>query len=105
MTVAGCTPAPAVAATIRRLRSRKPRLRLGVRAADGAPGLREVRLLLPNALNAKPKRARRGARAHADGKRLPRRAIELSRDGELTRHAARGHAHAARAGSRRARCA
>jgi hypothetical protein len=84
MTVAGCTPRPAVAATIRRLRTRKPVLRLGVRAKDGAPGLRQVRLLLPNALSAKPRRARRGARAQANGKRLARGAIRLTRDGALT---------------------
>ena len=83
MTVAGCTPAPAVAAKVRRLRTRRPTLRLGVRAAPGAPGLRQVRLLLPNALTAKPRRARRGARASADGARLPRTAIALTRDGEL----------------------
>lgn len=83
MTVLGCTPAPAVAARILRLRTRKPTLRLGVKAADGAPGLREVRLLLPGAIDAKPKRARRGARAQAGGKPLPRGAIRLTRDGEL----------------------
>ena len=82
MTVAGCTPPPAVAAKITRLRTGKPKVRLTVAAADGAPGLREVRLLLPNALRAKPKRARRGARAKA-ARRLPRAAIKLTRDGEL----------------------
>ena len=64
MTVAGCTPPPAVAAKIRRLRTRKPTLRLGVRAADGAPGLRQVRLLLPNALTRS-----RSARAAAPARR------------------------------------
>ena len=83
MTVVGCTPPPKVAAKIRRLRTRKPTLRLGVKAADGAPGLREIRLLLPGAIDAKPKRARRGARAQAGGKPLPRGAIRLTRDGEL----------------------
>jgi hypothetical protein len=83
MTVAGCTPPPRVSAKITRLRTGKPTVRLSVAAAGGAPGLREVRLLLPNALTAKPKRARRGARAQADGKPLPRGAIRLTRDGEL----------------------
>ena len=54
-----------------------------VAAAEGAPGLREVRLLLPDALRAKPKRARRGARAKAGTTKLPRSAIKLTRDGEL----------------------
>jgi hypothetical protein len=85
MAVAGCTPAPRVAAKVLRLRTRKPTLRLGVKARKGASGLREVTLLLPNAITAKPKRARRGARTvvRADGKRLARRAIKLTRDGEL----------------------
>jgi hypothetical protein len=83
MTVVGCTPPPSVAARILRLRTRKPTVKLGVKAADGAPRLREVRLLLPNAMMAKPQRARRGARAQADGTRLPRAAIKLTRDGEL----------------------
>jgi len=83
MTVVGCTPPPAVAAKITRLRTGKPTLRLSVSAADAAPGLREVRLLLPNALRAKPKRARRGARAKTGTAKLPRSAIKLLRDGEL----------------------
>jgi len=83
MTVVGCTPNPAVAAKITRLRTGKPKLRLSVAAAEGSPGLREVRLLLPDALRAKPKRARRGARAKAGTTKLPRSAIKLTRDGEL----------------------
>jgi hypothetical protein len=83
MTVAGCTPPPRVSAKITRLRTGKPTVRLSVAAAGGAPGLREVRLLLPSALTAKPKRARRGARARAGAVKLPRRAIKLTRDGEL----------------------
>jgi hypothetical protein len=83
MSVAGCTPAPSVAAKILRLRTRKPTVRLGVKAANGAPGLREVRLLLPTAFAAKPKRARRGVRAKAGAAKLPPSAIALTRDGEL----------------------
>jgi hypothetical protein len=83
MTVVGCTPPPKVAARITRLRTGKPTVRLTVAAAARAPGLREVRLLLPSKLHAKPKRARRGARAKAGAVKLPRRAIRLSRDGEL----------------------
>jgi hypothetical protein len=83
MTVAGCTTQPAVSATIARLRTGKPTVRLSVAAADGAPGLREVRLLLPDALRAKPRRARRGVRARAGSALLPSSAIALTRDGEL----------------------
>jgi hypothetical protein len=83
MTVTGCTPPPKVSAKIGRLRTRNPALRLGVAAADEAPGLREVQLLLPTAIAAKPKRARRGARAWAGGRRLARSAVKLTRDGEL----------------------
>jgi hypothetical protein len=82
MTVVGCTPPPKVAAKITRLRTGKPTVRLSVAAADGAPALREVRLLL-DALHAKPKRAGRGARAKAGTVKLPRSAVRLSRDGEL----------------------
>ena len=83
LTVVGCTPPPQVAAAIRRLRSRRPTVKLRVTAAAGAPALREVLLLLPSALRAKPRRARRGARATADSAPLPRGAIVLTRDGEL----------------------
>jgi hypothetical protein len=72
-----------VSASIRRLRTGKPTLRLSVAAADGAPGLREVRLLLPDALRAKPRRARRGVRARAGSTLLPSSATTLTRDGEL----------------------
>jgi hypothetical protein len=54
MTVAGCTPAPSVAAKILRLRTRKPTVRLGVKAAE---------------------RARRGVRAKAGAAKLPPSAI------------------------------
>jgi hypothetical protein len=83
MTVAGCTPPPQIKARIAHLRTRRPTLRLRVTAATDGPDLRELRLLLPNALKAKPKRARRGALARAGGKRLRRSAIRLTRDGEL----------------------
>jgi hypothetical protein len=83
MTVVGCTPPPAVTAKVTRLRTGKPTVRLSVTASEGASGLREVRLLLPTALRAKPRRARRGARAKAGTTRLPRSAITLTRDGEL----------------------
>lgn len=83
MTVVGCTPPPAVSAAIARLRTGKPTVRLSVAAADGAPGLREVRLLLPDALRAKPRRARRGVRATAGSTLLPSGATTLTRDGEL----------------------
>ena len=105
MTVVGCTPPPAVAAKITRLRTGKPTLRLSVAAAEGAPGLREVRLLLPDELRAKPKRARRGARANAGTTKLPRSAIKLTARRRAARHAARGHAHARARSCRRARCA
>ena len=83
MAVLGCTPPPKVAAKIARLRTGKPTIRLSVAAADGAPALREVRLLLPDKLHAKPKRAGRGARAKAGTVKLPRSAIRLTRHGEL----------------------
>ncbi len=83
MTVVGCTPPPKVAARITRLRTGKPTVRLSVAAAAGAAGLREVRLLLPSALRAKPRRARRGVRARVGTVALPRTAITLTRDGEL----------------------
>jgi hypothetical protein len=84
MTVVGCTSPPSAEARVTRLRTRNPTLRLRVAAASGSPALRQVRVLLPNALAAKPKRARRGGlRARADGTKLPRRSIGLTRDGEL----------------------
>ena len=84
MTVVGCTPPPSAAAKISRLRTRTPTLRLRVEAASGAPALRQVRVLLPNALKPKPKRARRGGlRARSDGSKLPLRSLGLTRDGEL----------------------
>ena len=83
LTVAGCTAPPAVSASIRRLRSGRPKVRVAVGAADGAPDLRQVRVLLPEALKAKPKRKRRGARAKVGSTRLARSSIALTRDGEL----------------------
>ena len=80
--VAGCTPAPKVHARITGLRGGRPNLRLDVRAADGAPDLRQVRVILPDALPTKPKRARRGAKATTGAGALPRAALRLS-DGEL----------------------
>jgi hypothetical protein len=83
MTVAGCTPPPHAKARITHLRTRRPTLRLRVTAASASPDLREVRVLLPRALKVKPKRGRRGATARARGKQLRRRALRLTRDGEL----------------------
>ena len=42
-----------------------------------------MRVLLPNALTAKPKRKRAGARARTGAGPLPRKAIRLTKDGEL----------------------
>jgi hypothetical protein len=81
--VEGCTPAPTASARITRLRSGRPKIRLDVAAGAGSPELRDVRLLLPDALQAKPKRARKGATARAGSTKLPRSAIKLTRDGEL----------------------
>jgi hypothetical protein len=84
MTVVGCTPPPSAAAKITRLRTGRPTLRLRVEAASGSAALRQVRVLLPNALAAKPKRARRGGlRARSDGTRLARKSTVLTRNGEL----------------------
>jgi hypothetical protein len=82
LAVEGCTPPPAVSASIRKLRSGRPVVRLAVRAGEESPELRDVRLLLPDALRTKPKRARKGATARSGGTKLPRTAIKLS-DGEL----------------------
>jgi hypothetical protein len=83
LAIEGCTPPPAVSATITKLRKRRPVVRLEVTAGADSPALRQVRLLLPNALRAKPKRARKGATARVGGAKLPRKAIKLTRDGEL----------------------
>ena len=45
--------------------------------------LRQVRVLLPDALQAKPKRARAGVRARTGSGALARTAIKLTRDGDL----------------------
>jgi hypothetical protein len=83
LTVEGCTPRPTVTASIRRLRSGRPTVRVTVKAGADAPDLRQVRVLLPDALQAKPKRARAGARAATGAGKLARKAIKLNRDGEL----------------------
>jgi hypothetical protein len=82
LAVEGCTPPPVVTASIRKLRRGRPTVRLNVTAGSESPELREVRLLLPDALQTKPKRARKGATARAGGAKLPRTAIKLA-DGEL----------------------
>jgi hypothetical protein len=83
MKVEGCTPAPKASARITRLRTGRPTVRLTVTAAADAPDLRQVRVLLPDALRTKPRRARAGARAKTGAGKLARRAIKLNRDGEL----------------------
>jgi hypothetical protein len=83
LAVEGCTGAPRAAAKIRKLKSGRPRVRLGVAAADGAADLRVVRVLLPDALRVKPKRVRRGVRARTAAGALPAAAVKLTRDGEL----------------------
>ena len=71
--VAGCTPPPSVKVRISRLKSGKPRLKVAVAAAAGAPGLTRVDVSLPTALKVK-KRKRVAASAGT---------AALSRDGEL----------------------
>jgi hypothetical protein len=83
MKVEGCTPAPKASARITRLRTGRPTVRLTVTAAADAPDLRQVRVLLPDALRTKPNRARAGARAKTGAGKLARSAIKLNRDGEL----------------------
>jgi hypothetical protein len=83
LAVEGCTPPPTASARITRLRTGRPKLRLAVAAGQDSPALREVRLLLPDALRVKPRRARKGATARTDAARLPRAALKLTRDGEL----------------------
>jgi hypothetical protein len=82
LAVEGCTAPPTASARITRLRSGRPKVRLDVQAGNDSPELREVRLLLPDRLRTKPKRARKGATARAGTAKLPRKAIKLS-DGEL----------------------
>ena len=79
----GCTAPPRAWAKVTRLRGGRPRVVLGVAAADGAPDLRTLRVLLPDALQVRPKRARRGVRARTAGGQLARSAVKLSRDGDL----------------------
>jgi hypothetical protein len=84
MRVEGCTPAPAVSARITRLRTGRPTVRITATAAAGAPELRGLRVVLPEALRVKPKRARAGgAHARTGAGRVARSAVELSRDGVL----------------------
>jgi hypothetical protein len=83
LAVEGCTPPPKVSARIGRLRTGRPTVRVTVRAGADAPDLRQVRVLLPDALQAKPKRARAGARATTGAGKLARTAIRLNRDGDL----------------------
>jgi hypothetical protein len=83
LAVEGCTAPPTASAKVTRLRTGRPTVRLSVTAGKESPELREVRLLLPNALQAKPKRARKGATVRTGSAKLPRTAIKLTRDGEL----------------------
>jgi hypothetical protein len=81
--VEGCTAPPRASARITKLRSGRPKVRLGVAAGGDAPALRTVRVFLPDALRVKPRRVRRGVRARTGAGALPRGAVELTRDGEL----------------------
>jgi hypothetical protein len=83
MRVQGCTPPPKVSARITRLRTGRPTVRVTATAAAGAPDLRSLRVVLPEALRAKPKRARAGVRGRTGAGRIARTAIKLSRDGVL----------------------
>ena len=56
MQVMGCTAAPAVKARISRVRSGRPRMKVKVAAAEGAPALTRVDVSLPPALKVKRKR-------------------------------------------------
>lgn len=78
LAVEGCTAPPTASARITRLRTGRPKVRLTVTAAKDSPGLREVRLLLPNAFDTKPKRARKGATARTGSGKLSRKAIKLT---------------------------
>jgi hypothetical protein len=83
MKVEGCTPPPKASARITRLRTGRPKVRITATAGADAPDLRQVRVLLPDALRVKPKRVRAGVRARTGSGPLPRTAIKLTRDGEL----------------------
>jgi hypothetical protein len=83
LAVAGCTDPPHVAAAITRLRSGRPKVRVRVTAAAGAPELRQVRVLLPNALEAKPKRKGIRVSGGTGAGALPRTALKLTASGEL----------------------
>ena len=71
--IAGCTPPPAVKVRISRLKSGKPRMKVAVAAAAGAPGLTRVDVSLPIALRVK--RSKRVTTSAGTA--------VLSRDGEL----------------------
>ena len=83
LAVAGCTDPPKVSAAITRLASGRPKVRVGVAAAAGAPDLQQVRVLLPNALDAKPKRKRIRVSGGTGAGKLARKALKLTKDGEL----------------------
>jgi hypothetical protein len=83
LAVEGCTPPPTASARVTRLRSGRPKVRIAVAAGRDSPALREVRVLLPDALRVKPNGARKGARVRTDTAKLPRSALKLTRDGEL----------------------
>jgi hypothetical protein len=78
LAVEGCTAPPTASARITRLRTGRPKVRLTVTAGSDSPDLRDVRLLLPNALEPRPKRARKGATARTGTAKLPRTAIKLT---------------------------
>jgi hypothetical protein len=83
LAVAGCTARPRVTGAITRLRTGKPRVRVVVEAAKDSADLRQVRVLLPDAMTAKPKRKRVGVRVMTGTRRLARKAIAFDKDGEL----------------------
>ncbi len=75
--VAGCTPPPAVAAAITKVKRRKPTVKLRVTAAGGAPALQRVEMTLPGALRAGTRKARR------KGTKTTAGTAKLTRDGQL----------------------
>jgi len=83
--IAGCGPRAGL--TLKRLRGRRPSLRLSVRRRTGDPKLASVRLRLPRALQVRPERVARGLRARGDGRRIK---AALTRKGVLTARAPRG---------------
>jgi hypothetical protein len=83
--IAGCGPRAKL--TLKRLRSRRPALKLTVRPRKGAPELRKVRLRLPRALHVRSSRVARGLRARGDGRRIK---ATLTRKGVLKARAPGG---------------